>query len=501
MRSILAGALGAAVLALSACTVGPNYRRPSAPVPTHYKEAGWVVAHPAAARARGPWWQVYRDPVLGRLEPQVAVSNQNLKADLAAFVEAEALVAEARAGFFPTVSVSGQGTRSRSVTGGFGRVGNFFSQSASASWVPDLWGRVRRTVEGQIASAQVSAADLANARLSAQATLASDYFQLRIADALERLLHLTITAYTESLRITKNQYTAGIAAESDVAQAEAQLAAAEAQAQAVGVTRAQLEHATAVLIGRPPAEFALAPVPSTGNVPAIPVGLPSTLLERRPDIAAAEHQMAAANAQIGVAEAAFFPDLTLSGDAGSQAPKIARLFSAADVVWALGGQAAETLFEGGLRHAQVAAARAVFSQDVALYRQTVLTAFQQVEDELAASRLLARQQTAEDKAVAAARTAERVIFNQYKAGLIPYTNVVVAQATALADAESALQIRQSRLVASVSLIEALGGGWSTAQLPGRGRIERDVPLDFSPLPPRDAVTHRPAATLRLPPAG
>ncbi|MGH7099228.1 MAG: TolC family protein, partial [Stellaceae bacterium] len=235
MRSILAGALGAAVLALSACTVGPNYRRPSAPVPTHYKEAGWVVAHPAAARTRGPWWQVYRDPVLGRLEPRVAVSNQTLKADLAAFVEAEALVAEARAGFFPTLSVSGQGTRSRSVTGGFGRVGNFFSQSASASWVPDLWGRVRRTVEGQIASAQVSAADLANARLSAQATLASDYFQLRIADALERLLGLTITAYTESLRITKNQYAAGIAAESDVAQAEAQLAAAEAQRIAVGV--------------------------------------------------------------------------------------------------------------------------------------------------------------------------------------------------------------------------------------------------------------------------
>lgn len=501
MRSILAGALGAAVLALSACTVGPNYRRPSAPVPTHYKEAGWVVAHPAAARTRGPWWQVYRDPVLGRLEPRVAVSNQTLKADLAAFVEAEALVAEARAGFFPTLSVSGQGTRSRSVTGGFGRVGNFFSQSASASWVPDLWGRVRRTVEGQIASAQVSAADLANARLSAQATLASDYFQLRIADALERLLGLTITAYTESLRITKNQYAAGIAAESDVAQAEAQLAAAEAQRIAVGVTRAQLEHAVAVLIGRPPAEFALAPVPSTGIVPAIPVGLPSTLLERRPDIAAAERQMAAANAQIGVAEAAFFPDLTLSGDAGSQAPKIARLFSAADVVWAFGGQAAETLFEGGLRHAQVAAARAVFSQDVALYRQTVLTAFQQVEDELSALRLLARQQKAEDRAVAAARTAERVIFNQYKAGLIPYTNVVVAQATALADAESALQIRQIRLVASVSLIEALGGGWSTAQLPDRGRIKRDMPLDFSPLPPRDALTHRPAATLRLPPAG
>jgi NodT family efflux transporter outer membrane factor (OMF) lipoprotein len=489
MKGILAGAFGLALLVLSACTVGPHYHRPGAPVPARYKEAGRTLGRPADMLARSPWWRIYRDPVLDRLEPQIVVSNQNLKASAAAFREAEALVAEARAGFFPTLSAGGQGQRSQ---GAGGTVGNFFSQTASASWVPDLWGRVRRTVAANVASAQVSAADLANATLSAQGALASDYFQLRIADALTRLLDRTVAAYAESLRITRNQYAAGIAAESDVAQAEAQLAAAKAQRYAAGVTRAQLEHAIAVLIGRPPAEFALAPAPSTGTVPAIPPGLPSTLLERRPDIAAAERQMAAANAQIGVAEAAFFPDITLSGDAGTEAATIARLFSAANIVWAFGGQAAQTLFEGGLRNAQLAAARAVFAQDVALYRQSVLTAFQQVEDQLAALRLLARQQKAEDEAVGAAREAERAIANQYKAGLVPYTSVVVAQATALGDAETALQIRQSRLVASVALIEALGGGWNAALLPSRGRIEEDVPLRFLPWPPREAVRSGPA---------
>src|SRR5579883_1171138 len=325
MKGVRAAALAAA-LAAAACTVGPNYHRPSAPVPARYKEAGFVVAHPADALARGAWWRIYRDPVLDRLEQQVAVSNQNLKAAAAAFREAEALVA--------------QGQRARSA----GVIANLFSQSVSASWVPDLWGRVRRTVEGQLAGAQASAAELANARLSAQATLAGDYFELRIADALQRLLDRTIAAYAEALRITRNQYAAGIAAAADVAQAEAQLEAARAQRIAVGVSRAQLEHAIAVLIGRPPAAFAIAPAAVTGIVPQIPPGLPATLLERRPDIAAAERQMAAANAQIGVATAAFFPDLTLSGDAGTTAAKLGRLFSAANVVWAFGGQAAQTLF-------------------------------------------------------------------------------------------------------------------------------------------------------------
>src|SRR5579875_2444767 len=376
MKGVRAAALAAA-LAAAACTVGPNYHRPSAPVPARYKEAGFVVAHPADALARGAWWRIYRDPVLDRLEQQVAVSNQNLKAAAAAFREAEALVAEARAGFFPTLSASAQGQRARSA----GVIANLFSQSVSASWVPDLWGRVRRTVEGQLAGAQASAAELANARLSAQATLAGDYFQLRIADALQRLLDRTIAAYAEALRITRNQYAAGIAAAADVAQAEAQLEAARAQRIAVGVSRAQFEHAIAVLIGRPPAAFAIAPAAVTGIVPQIPPGLPATLLERRPDIAAAERQMAAATA-------AFFPDLTLSGDAGTTAAKLGRLFSAANVIWAFGGQAAQTLFAGGLRNAELTAADAAFMQSIANYRQTVLAAFQQVEDELAALRIL-----------------------------------------------------------------------------------------------------------------
>jgi NodT family efflux transporter outer membrane factor (OMF) lipoprotein len=503
MKGTVAGALGATVLLLAACTVGPNYRRPSAPVPPRYKEApaGCTPAHPAAAVKRGPWWRIYRDPVLDSLERRVDISNQTLKADAAAFFEAEALVAEARSGFFPTASASGQGQRSRSITGGFPFVSNFFSQSASASWVPDLWGKVRRTVEANVANAQASAADLANAQLSAQATLASDYFQLRIADELQRLLDRSAKAYAESLRITRNQYAAGTAAASDVASAEAQLKTTQAQAIGVGVARAQYEHAIAVLIGVPPAELSIAPSLFVDEVPVIPVGLPSTLLERRPDIAAAERTMAADNAQIGVAEAAFFPDITLSGDAGSNAATIGRLLSASNAVWAFGGQLGETLFEGGLRHAQVTTARAVFAQNVALYRQTVLTAFQQVEDELVALRLYPQELKVQNAAVAAARAAERIIDNQYRAGIVAYTSVIVAEQTALADAETTLSIRQNSLIASVSLIEALGGGWSTALLPGRGRIERAVPLDFNPLPPPDAFGHRPSASRSVPVAG
>jgi NodT family efflux transporter outer membrane factor (OMF) lipoprotein len=464
------GALGAAVLSLAACTVGPDYRRPGAPVPPRYKEAaaGWTKGQPADMFDRGRWWRVYRDPVLDALETRIDVSNQNLKAAAAAFREAEAIVAEARAGFFPTVAASGQGQRSRPVAG---PIGNFFSQTVSASWVPDLWGRVRRTVEANVASAQASAADLANTRLLLHATLAGDYFQLRIADELKRLLDQSAKAYAESLRIARNQFAAGTAAASDVAQAEAQLASTQAQAIATGVARAQFEHAIAVLIGVPPAVLSITPTRSVDEVPVIPVGLPSTLLERRPDIAAAE---------IGIAEAAFFPNLTLSGDAGTEAATISRLFSASNVVWAFGGQVAETVFEGGLRNAQVAATRAVFTQNVALYRQTVLTALQQVEDELAALRIYAQEAKVQAAAVAAAREAERILNNQYLAGTVAYTSVVVAEVTALGDAEAALSIRQNRLLASVSLIEALGGGWNAVLLPNRRRIERDMPLDFTP---------------------
>jgi NodT family efflux transporter outer membrane factor (OMF) lipoprotein len=495
MAGARGGLIGAALL-LAACTVGPDYRRPAAPVPDAFKEQGWKLGQPADAIDRGAWWSVYKDPVLDDLEKRIDITNQNLKAAEAAFRVAEAVVAQGRAGYFPTATLTASATRSRGAVGGGsargaanggggGSIGNFFDLLANASWTPDLWGRIRRTVEGDVATAQASAGDLASARLSAQGALASDYLQLRVADELKQLLDASITAFAESLRITKNQYAAGIVAASDVAQAETQLRTTQAQAIAVGVTRAQLEHAIAVLIGVPPAELTIAAVTSIDEVPVIPAGLPSELLERRPDIAAQERHMAAANAQIGVAEAAFYPTITLSADTGVAASKLHNLFMDSSRVWSLGSNLAQTVFDAGARNAQVEQARASFDQNVADYRETVLTAFQQVEDELAALRILAQQAVAEAAAVTSAREAERIIFNQYKAGTVPYTSVIVAQTAALADAETALTIRQSRLVASVSLIQALGGGWDSAQLPSRDTIETDVPLNFSPFPPAE----------------
>ncbi|MGH7058838.1 MAG: efflux transporter outer membrane subunit [Stellaceae bacterium] len=500
-RSGSRGAI-AVLLTLAACTVGPDYQRPAAPVPARYKEAaaGWVVAQPVDATARGAWWSIYNDPVLDGLERRIDISNQNLKAAEAAYRQAEWLVAQARAGFFPTGTVNASGQRALGSGssasgvggggGGSGRIVDFFSVSAAASWTPDLWGQIRRMVESQVASAQASAGDLANARLSAQGQLATDYLQLRVADELKRLLDASAVAFAESLRITRNQYAAGIAAQSDVSQAEAQLQSTQAQAIAVGVTRAQFEHAIAVLIGVPPAELSIAPTDVAAAVPAIPGGVPSALLERRPDIAAAERIMAAANAQIGVAEAAFFPTVTLSADAGEAAVALAKLVSASGRFWSFGGNVVETVFDAGARNAAVQQARAVWDQDVADYRQTVLSAFQQVEDQFAALRILAQQAVAQDAAVKAAREAERVLNNQYLAGTVAYTSVVVAQQTALSDAQTALNIRQSRLVASAALIEALGGGWNASELPTRAHIDTAAPLDFNPLPPADAFGRR-----------
>ena len=489
------------MLMVTACTVGPDYERPAAPVPAAYKEAAqtladWQVARPADASARGPWWSVYHDPVLDGLEQEIEITNQNLKAAEAAYRQAEAIVAQARAGFFPTATINAQAQRARTsggrvgatgVSGGnTGRISNLFSLSAAASWVPDLWGKVSRTVEGDVATAQASASDVANARLAAQGQLASDYVQLRVTDELKRLLDAAVKAYSESLRISQNQYDAGIAAASDVAQARTQLESTTAQAIATGVLRAQLEHAIAVLIGKPPANLTIAAVASVPGLPDIPAGLPSTLLERRPDIAAAERRMAAANAQIGVAEAAFFPVITLSADYGVSAAMLSTLFNSASRMWSVGATLAQTVFDAGARHALVEADRALLDAAVADYRQTVLTGFQQVEDELAALRVLAEQAAAEDIAVAASREAERIIFNQYKAGTVAYTSVVIAQTTALTNAEAALTVRQSRLVASVALIEALGGGWDSSQVPSREQIESDSPLNFNPLPPADS---------------
>jgi NodT family efflux transporter outer membrane factor (OMF) lipoprotein len=345
-------------------------------VPALYKEAGWKIGEPLDAIDRGAWWSVYNDVVLDGLERQIDISNQNLQAAEAAFRQAEWVVAQARAGFFPTATVDASAQRSRGggtagsgttpVGGGAGAVGgrisNFFSTSTAASWTPDLWGRVRRTVESSVASAQASAGDLASARLAAQGLLAGDYLQLRVADELKRLLDATAVAFAESLRITRNQYAAGIADQSAVAQAETQLRSTEAQAVAVGVTRAQLEHAIAVLIGRPPAELSIAPTDVVTEVPVIPAGLPSALLERRPDIATAERLMAAANAQIGVAVAAFYPTITLSADYGVMALQIAKLFTDQARFWAFGSNLAETVFDAGTRSAVVEEARAFLDQ-------------------------------------------------------------------------------------------------------------------------------------------
>ncbi len=494
MATIGRAAALAAVVGLSGCfLVGPDYQKPDAPAPAAYKEAwkpgprdkGWAPSQPNDAIDRGAWWSIYHDPVLDKLERQIDISNQNLKAAEASFREAEAIVTEARAGLFPTLDAAASAMRSRTSgsTFGGGNISNNFRTTLNASWVPDLWGAVRRQIEANVASAQASAATLANARLSAQAALATAYMQLRVADELQRLLSASVKAFAQALQIVTNQHRAGTADQSAVDQARAQLEGTKAQLIAVGVSRAQFEHAIAVLIGKPPAELSIAPVETVDAVPLVPAELPSALVQRRPDVAAGERDMAAANARIGVDVAAFYPAVTLTGDYGVQSSMLSKLFSASSRVWSFGSDLAQTILDGGLHNAQVEADKAAYDLAVANYRQTVLAAFQQVEDELVAERILAQQAQAEDAALAAARAAEKTINNQYLAGTQAYTAVIVAETTALNDAVQAVNIRQSRLVTSVALIEALGGGWDTSQLPGQEKIEGDVPLNFNPLPP------------------
>jgi NodT family efflux transporter outer membrane factor (OMF) lipoprotein len=449
--TMLAGAL-----LLSACAVGPDYHRPATDVPAAYKEAGnWKPASPDDAGNRGSWWSVYNDPVLDGLENQVAVSNQNLKASEAAYRQADAIVQETRASLFPSATLDAGAQRSG---GGTQPPSNKFSTSLGASWEPDLWGRIARTVEGDVASAQASAADLASATLSAQGTLAADYFELRATDQLRRLLDATTDDFAKALKITKNQYAAGIVTKGDVLQAQTQLDSTRAQAINVGVQRAQLEHAIAVLIGKPPASFTLKPAGDLPAAPAVPPTLPSVLLEHRPDIAAAERRMAASNAEIGVAISAFFPDITLNASDGFTSAALGALLRTSSSVWAVGPQLALTVFDTGARAAKVREARAAYGQQVALYRQTVLTAFQQVEDDLASLRILAQQAGVQGQAVKSARQAETLVLNQYKAGTVAYTSVITAQNAVLSNEQTALNIRENRLAASVQLIEALGGG-------------------------------------------
>jgi len=453
-----------ALVSLCGCTVGPDYNRPAVETPPAFKEMdGWRAASPRDVSSE-QWWTIYEDPLLDELEKQVEISNQNLKAAEAAYRQSVAVVGEARAAFYPTVDANASALRANAGSKGAGSRA-VVSVSTGASWEIDVWGKIRRSVESEVAGAQASAADLAAAKLSAQSLLAVQYFQLRVDDELERLLNETADAYEVSLKISVNRYNAGTAARSDVAGAQTQLESTRAQAIAVGVQRAQLEHAIAVLIGKPPSQFSIAKAPLSLDVPVVPPGLPSALLERRPDVAAAERRVASANAQIGVAEAAYYPDITLTASYGFIGSALDNLIRAQNAVWSVGPQLAETVFDGGLRGSQVEAARAAYDQSVANYRQTVLTSFQQVEDELAALRILEQQAEVQDRAVTAARETERLTVNQYKAGTVAYTAVIVAQAQALQNRETALNILESRFGASISLIQALGGGWNATELP------------------------------------
>ena len=466
-----------AASALFGCAVGPNYVRPATEPPSAYKEAvPFKQAVPRDQEPRGKWWDVFKDPKLDALLVQVEINNQTIKAAEARVREARALTQAARAALFPLVSASASATRSGSRGGNVnvnssgtissqgGGIRNNYNISLDVNWEIDLWGRVRRTIEAGEASAQASVADLESAKLVAQAQLAEDYFLLRVQDAQIRLLNDTVEAYQRSLQLTNNQYAVGVAARADVVQSETQLKSTQAQAIDAGIQRAQLEHAIAVLLGKAPADFSIAAeiVPTT--FPPIPPGLPSELLERRPDIAAAERRAAAANAQIGVAQAAFFPSLTLSATGGFQSSVLSQLFSLPSRYWSLGSDLAQTIFDAGLRRAQTNQAIATYDENVANYRQTVLGGFQEVEDNLAALRILEQESAVQDEAVKSARESLTITLNQYRAGTANYLAVVIVQATALANERTALTILGRRFTASVALIQALGGGWNQATL-------------------------------------
>lgn len=523
----LLAALAASTLA--GCMVGPDYRRPKVETPARFKEArplpGWQVGAPANADLpKGAWWTIYGDPILDNLEDEVVRSNQSLRAQEAAYRQAAALVDEARGSLFPAVTLSpevqrsGTGGKTSSIastgitstagsgtgfTGGTGSTGlgttgggttgtgtttgstlTFNSGSATStlalqgnvSWDVDLWGRVRREVESEAASAQASAATLANTRLSLEAQVATDYFELRAQDSLKKLLDHTVVDYQRNADILHNQVRLGTGNPSDYLQALTTLRQAQASAAQVGIARAEYEHAIAVLTGHAPADLELALGDLQNYVPEVPPGIPSDLLQRRPDIAEYERTVEAANAQIGVEIASFYPDVTLSATGGWSGSQLSTLISVANTVWSLGTSATETLFEGGIRSAAVRAARASYDEAVANYRETVLTAFQGVEDQLSSLRILKDQAEAERLAVEAANRSVTVALNEYNAGTEAYTTVVTAEASALSDAESALTVQGNRLTASVALVDALGGGWDTAHMPSKDSLQTNEPF-------------------------
>lgn len=463
-------------LMLSGCMVGPDYHRPQVPVPTQFKELpGWSQATPSAEAPKGDWWTYFNDPLLNQLEPMVSVSNQTVREDYANYQEALAEVKVARAALFPTIGVTGSGTKQRTNSSGLGtgiagNNGNFRPISTSGSvegnisWAPDLWGKVRRTIEENKATAQASQATLANATLSEQTALATAVIDLRISDANIDLLQKTVDAYTEYLRVVTNQGTAGTAAPSDVITARTQLENAQASLIALGVARAQDVHAIAVLVGKNPEELDIPHSTSQPLLPNVPIGVPSSLLQRRPDIAVAERDMAAENAAVGVAIAAYYPSVTLSGADGFSQSPLAGLLHLANHIWSVGADVDETVFDFGARSGEVAAARATYDASVANYRGTVLTAFQNVEDDLSGLRILAQQADVLDTAVTDSTQGAKIALNEYQAGTVDYTTAATAQATQLSAEESALSVKQQRLLDTVSLIGDLGGGWSADQL-------------------------------------
>jgi NodT family efflux transporter outer membrane factor (OMF) lipoprotein len=484
-KTLLAAA--AAALLLSACAVGPDYVRPATVAPAAFKEMkDWKTATPQDQELHGTWWEIFQDPQLNALVEQVNISNQNLAQAEAQFRQAKALVESARSSYFPTVSANVSATRSggrssSSLSSSGGSVTTTDALGLSASWEPDLWGRIGRTVEANQASAQASAADLQVARLSAQSTLAQNYLQLRVLDMQQTLLDDTVAAYQKSLQLTQNQYAVGVVARSDVIQAQTQLKGAQAQALDNGVSRSQLEHAIALLTGQAASTFSIAPAPLIAVLPAIPVGVPSSLLERRPDVSSAERLAASANAKIGVAKAAYFPDLTLSASGGFQSNSFANWLTVPNRIWSLGPALAATLFDGGARRAQSDQAIAAYDASVAVYKQAVLTSFQEIEDNLAALRILEQEAAVQAETVQFAHHALELILNQYRAGTVNYTSVVTAQATAFNADLSALNIQNRRFAASVLLIKALGGGWNQAELPDNAMLnDRDAAATGKP---------------------
>ena len=477
--------LGALTLVLFAggCKVGPNYKTPSTAMAPSFNDqpaetpppaapgVGWKHAQPGDDKLRGKWWESYNDPQLNQLEERVTVSNQTLKAALAQYTQALAAVQQFRANYFPTVSISPNYSRSRVSTNrpfGVPTNGNPYTDlvaSGQATWEPDLWGNIRRTVQAARANAQASNADLANVDLSLRSELAMDYFELRGLDTQKQLLDDTIQEYQRFLELTISRFHGGVATDADVAQAQTQLDQTIAQDSDIGVARAQFEHAIATLTGQPASTFSLAPAPLTLTLPTVPVGVPSEMLERRPDVAGAERRAAAANEQIGIAIAAYYPQVSLGGSGGFESSRPGNLFQGPSSLWSLGGSATELLFDAGRRHALTVEARAGYDAEVANYRETVLQSFQDVEDQLAALSILNEEAAAQQRTVADAERSLSILTNQYKGGLTIYLQVITAQAVELANRRTAADITTRQFAASVQLVKALGGGWDTSQLP------------------------------------